>query len=74
MHIKQGTYDKYWVLYVSGESLNLLLKLILHYILTNWNLNKNLNQKKKKHTTKTKQNESRKISTKFLKYESHNVL
>lgn len=30
------------MLYVSGESINLHLKIILNCILTNWNVNKNL--------------------------------
>ena len=38
--IKEGTcWDEPWVLYVSDESLNLFLKLLLHFMLTNLDLN-----------------------------------
>jgi len=41
MGIKEGTCDEHWVLYVSDESLNSTPE-TLHWVLTNWNLNKNL--------------------------------
>ena len=48
MGIKEGTsLDEYWVLYVSGETLVLLLKPILHCVLTNLNLNKYIKKGKK---------------------------
>ena len=41
MGIKEGPCDEHQVMYGSVESLILYLKLILHCMLTNWNLNKN---------------------------------
>ena len=41
MGIKKGTcWDEHWVLYVSDESLNSTPESLLHYILTNLDLNK----------------------------------
>ena len=41
MGIEGGTcWDEHWVLYVSDESWNPLLKPLLHRMLTNLNLNK----------------------------------
>ena len=39
---------EHWVLQATDESLNLTLKLILYYTLTNLNLNKLFKEKKKK--------------------------
>ena len=41
MGIKEGTCDEYWVLYVSGQSLNSTSETNITLCLTNQNLNKN---------------------------------
>ena len=45
MGIKEGICDEYWVLYVSDISLNSTLETNIHYVLTNWNLNKKKQKK-----------------------------
>ena len=48
MALKEGiSCDERWVLHVSDESLNSIPETILHCMLTNQNLNKNLKMKKK---------------------------
>ena len=58
MGIKEGTWDDHWVLYVSEESLGSNTEPILHYMLTNFNLNKILEEEKKslKQVQRYKQN------------------
>ena len=54
MGIKEGTCDEeHWVLYGSAESQYRTLKLISHRMLTDWNLNKNLERIKAKHVCAT---------------------
>ena len=55
MGIKEATcWDEYWVLYVSDESLRgLLLKPVLHCMLTNWNSNKLIKKQKQKDCSKS---------------------
>ena len=45
MGIKECPCDEHQVLYGSVESLSCKLKLLLHCILTNWSLNKNLKKR-----------------------------
>ena len=47
MGSKKGIcFDEHWVLYVSNESLNSTPQTNITCMLTNWNLNKNLEKKK----------------------------
>ena len=48
MDIKKGAFKERWVLHVSNESLNSTPEINTAYILTNWNLNKNLKREKEK--------------------------
>ena len=47
MRIKEGTWDEHWVLYKVLNRYIVHLKQILHCMLTNWNLNKNLKKNKR---------------------------
>ena len=46
MSIKEATCVDHWVLYVSDESLNCSTETILHFMLTNLNLNTKFKKKK----------------------------
>ena len=46
--IRKGACDVHWVLYVKDESLKSIPETKITYMLTNWNLNKNVKQIKNK--------------------------